>query len=142
MVVIKASARRTDRDGFTHQIELRQHRLTGDEPLERGGGDQGPTPLELLAASLATCTAVTLEMYAQHKGWDLGAMTVEAEYSLPERGSATCFRLLLRLPADLAEEQVRRLEAIAARCPVHRVLEGEVRFEERIELVEPAVLRG
>jgi putative redox protein len=65
---------------FTHRIEIGGHVLTVDEPEEKGGRDQGPTPQELLAASLASCVAITIEMYAQRKGWDLGAIEVECEY--------------------------------------------------------------
>jgi putative redox protein len=138
---ISATARRRN-SGFAHQIELRAHRLTVDEPAEHGGGDDGPTPLELLGASIASCTAITVEMYARRKGWDLGALVVEAEYQPPERGAGTRLRLCMRLPSDLSEEQVSRLAAIAAKCPVHRILEGEVVIEGRVELVQPAALRG
>lgn len=64
---MKATARRTARDAFTHQIGIREHQLTVDEPADHGGHDEGPTPQELLAASLASCTAVTVEMYADRK---------------------------------------------------------------------------
>ena len=70
----KASARRST--NFSHTVTIREHQLTVDEPRLRGGEDEGPSPEELLAASLATCTAVTIEMYAQRKGWDLGPVEV------------------------------------------------------------------
>ena len=57
--------------GFRHIVKVRQHRLNCDEPLESGGEDAAPSPQELLAASLASCTAVTIEMYAARKGWEL-----------------------------------------------------------------------
>jgi putative redox protein len=87
----------------------------------------------LLAASLASCTAITMEMYAGRKGWDLGHVEVDVEYTPAERGCPTKFELVLRLPADLPEEQVERLKVIAAKCPVHRALDGEVMFHERVE---------
>jgi putative redox protein len=135
---MKAIARRTARNAFTHRIDIRQHQITVDEPSEHGGDDEGPSPQELLAASLASCTAVTMEMYAKRKGWDLGAVEVKCEYAPAERGCMTTFKLVLRLPDGCTEEQVERLRAIAAKCPVHRVLDGEVAFDERIELVQPA----
>ena len=116
---------------------LRGHELTADEPISEGGDDQGPSPQELLAASLASCTAITLEMYAKRKGWAVSPLEVACHYSTPARGEATQFSLVLRLPRTLTEEQVDRLRAIAAKCPVHRTLEGEVSFEDRIELVGP-----
>lgn len=130
---MKAIARRTGT--FTHEIDVRGHRLRADEPVEAGGEDDAPSPQELLAASLASCTAITIEMYAKRKGWDIGRIAVEAEYAPAERGAPTRFRLTLRLPADLTEEQLERLSVIAAKCPVHRTLDGEVMFDERIELV-------
>lgn len=136
--MMKAAARRSAFSTFTHQVDIRQHHLTVDEPIEDGGEDQGPSPQELLAASLASCTAITLEMYANHKGWDIGPVEVQCEYSSAERGSPTRFRLLMRLSAECSEHQVDRLRAIAARCPVHRTLAGEVEFDEHVELVQPA----
>jgi len=137
---MKAIARRSARTAFTHRIDVRQHRLVADEPTEHGGDDDGPSPQELLAASLASCTAVTMEMYARRKGWDLGPVEVECEYNPAERGCMTNFKLVLRLPSDCSEEQIERLRVIAAKCPVHRTLDGEVNFDERIELVEPAAV--
>lgn len=72
-------------------------------------------------------------MYVQRKGWDLDAIEVECEYDAPDRGATTHFNLKLRLPASFSDEQVERVRAIAAKCPVHRTLEGEVAFAERIE---------
>ena len=136
--MMKAIARRTARTTFTHRVDIRQHQLTADEPADQGGDDDGPSPQELLAASLASCTAITMEMYAKHKGWDIGPVEVECEYSPAERGCPTAFRLVLRLPSECSAEQVERLRIIAAKCPVHRTLDGEVLFDERIELVSAA----
>jgi len=133
---MRAIARRTGT--FTHEIDVRGHRLLADEPAEHDGADDGPSPQELLAASLASCTAITMEMYAKRKGWEIGRIAVEAEYSPAERGAPTRFRLVLKLPDDLTEEQLERLSVIAAKCPVHRTLDGEVMFDERIELIPTA----
>jgi putative redox protein len=128
---MKATATRTG--GFTHRIEVRRHELTADEPPDNGGADQGPTPQELLAASLAACTAITIEMYAERKKWDIGEVEVECEYEQAERGSPTNFIVTLTLPSGLTEEQLERIQTIAAKCPVHRTLEGETTFEQRVE---------
>jgi putative redox protein len=130
---MKAVARRTGT--FRHMVDVRSHHLSIDEPTEHGGEDSAPSPQELLAASLASCTAVTMEMYAQRKGWDLGYVEVECSYTPAERGCPTKFDLVLRLPADASEEQVEKLKVIAAKCPVHRTLDGEVMFHERVERV-------
>ena len=88
--------------------------------------------------SLASCTAITMEMYAARKGWEIGDVEVDVEYTPAERGCPTKFELVLRLPEDLPEEQVERLRVIATKCPVHRTLDGEVMFAERIERVHMA----
>jgi putative redox protein len=136
--MLKATARRTARTTFTHRVDIRHHQLIADEPVDEGGDDEGPSPQELLAASLASCTAITMEMYAKHKGWDIGTVEVECEYTPAERGCPTAFRLVLRLPSECSAEQVERLRVIAAKCPVHRTLDGEVVFDERVELVSGA----
>lgn len=128
---MKAVARRTGT--FRHMVDIRGHHLSVDEPADHGGDDSAPSPQELLAASLASCTAVTMEMYAQRKGWDLGYVEVECSYTPAERGCPTRFDLTLRLPADASDEQLERLKVIAAKCPVHRTLDGEVMFHERVE---------
>ncbi|MBV9714562.1 MAG: OsmC family protein [Solirubrobacterales bacterium] len=138
---MKAIAHRTTGSAFTHRIDIRQHQLTIDEPAEHGGADEGPSPQELLAASVAACTAVTVEMYADRKGWDVGALEVECEYTPAERGGVTAFEVVLRLPADCPPERIERLQVIAAKCPVHRTLDGDVSFSQRVELVEPAPAR-
>ena len=121
--------------GFRHVVKVRTHDVTVDEPTESGGSDAGPSPQELLAASLASCTAVTMEMYAQRKGWDLGYVEVDCEYTPAERGCPTKFELVMRLPADAPDDQVEKLRIIAAKCPIHRILDGEVMFDERVERV-------
>jgi putative redox protein len=136
MKAMKAKARRTGT--FTHEVDVRNHRMLVDESRNQGGDDDGPSPQELLAASLASCTAVTIEMYAKHKGWDIGPVEVQCDYTPTERGCPTKFNLVLRLPRGLPDEQVKRLQVIAAKCPVHRTLDGEVMFSERLELVETA----
>ena len=120
---------------FKQVVKVRDHQLTADEPTDLGGEDAGPSPQELLAASLASCTAITMEMYAQRKGWDIGGVEVECNYSPAERGCPTRFQLTLRMPSSLSDDIVARLQVIAAKCPVHRTLDGEVMFEERVERV-------
>ena len=130
---MKATA--TREDGFRHVVKVRSHELSIDEPRDTGGTDTAPSPQELLAASLASCSAVTLEMYADRKGWDIGGVEVACDYTPAERGCPTRFNLVLRLPDTLTDEQAERLQVIAAKCPVHRTLEGEAMFSERVERV-------
>jgi putative redox protein len=130
---MRATARRDD-GTYKHELEIREHRMTADEPEENGGEDSGPSPQELLAASLASCSAITMEMYAKRKGWDVGEVEVDVNYEPAQRGSPTRFTLKVRLPKELPEEQRERLMQIIAKCPVHRTLEGEVMFDEKVEL--------
>jgi putative redox protein len=131
---MKATARR-ENGTLQHAVEIRDHTVTADEPKEHGGGNTGPSPQELLAASLASCTAITMEMYAQRKGWDVGEVAVHVDYEPAQRGSPTRFRMVVDFPKEVPEDQRERLMQIGAKCPVHRVLEGEVMFEETVELV-------
>ena len=130
---MRAIARR-DNGSLRHEVEIRQHTVVADEPEQSGGSDSGPNPQELLAASLASCSAITMEMYAQRKGWDIGDVVVDVDYGPSQRGSPTKFTMTVRLPKELPEDQRERLMTIVAKCPVHRTLEGEVMFEERMEL--------
>jgi putative redox protein len=130
---VRIVARRVD--GYAHDVELDGgHDLRLDEPAEQGGTDTGPRPTQLLGASLAGCIAITVEMYADRKGWDVGELEVDVEmgYEGPVPNS---FEVGVKLPGHLDDEQRRRLLVIATKCPVHKVLagEGHVRVVERLE---------
>ena len=130
---MKVVARR--RKGYAHEVEIEGgHTVLVDEPVDAGGTDTGPSPTRLLAASLASCVAVTIEMYAERKGWDIGKVEVDvdAEY---EGYAPHSFEITLRLPPGLSDEQRQRLLAIAGKCPVHKALAHEtpVTVSERIE---------
>ncbi len=129
---MKATAVRR-RGSLKHDLKVRDHRLLADEPRENGGDDSAPSPQELLAASLASCTAITIEMYARRKGWDVGEVEVDVNYEPAQRGSPTRFSMEVRLPKELPDDQQQRLLQIAAKCPVHRTLEGEIMFDERVK---------
>jgi putative redox protein len=131
---MRATARR-ENGSLQHNVEVREHTVVADEPEDHGGDDAGPSPQELLAASLASCTAITIVMYADRKGWDIGEISVDVDYEPAQRGSPTRFKMAVNLPKELPEEQRDRLMQIGCKCPVHRVLEGEVMFEESVELV-------
>lgn len=130
---MKAVARRIE--GFAHEVELEGgHELVLDEPADRGGTDTGPRPTQLLASALAGCIAITMEMYAERKGWDLGRLEVDVEVAY-EGAVPNDYEVAIKLPAGLDEEQRRKLLVIATKCPVHKVLAGEaqVRVREHLE---------
>ena len=130
---MKVVARRLE--GYAHDVEIEGgHTIRVDEPAAAGGTDSGPSPTRLVAAGLASCVAVTMEMYAERKGWDVGQVEVDVDVTYRDY-SPVSFAVTLRLPAGLTEEQRERLLAIAGKCPVHKLIadETEVRIAEQIE---------
>jgi putative redox protein len=122
--------------GYTHEVEVDdEHSLVVDEPEDSGGANEGPSPTRVLAAALAACTAITVEMYAARKEWDVGAVEVEVDMSYDERGVPNDFTVSLRVADGLDSEQLERLRVIAGKCPVHRALASEthVTITDRIE---------
>lgn len=124
--------------GYTTLIKAGNHYLTADEPKDVGGNDFGPSPYELLSASLATCTAMTLRMYANRKKLTLERIKVHVNHS--KRHSDDCeksdridhFERIVEIEGSLTSEQHQRLLEIADKCPVHRTLEGEIKIDTRI----------
>ncbi|OJU83509.1 MAG: hypothetical protein BGO11_13390 [Solirubrobacterales bacterium 70-9] len=115
-------------EGLAHEIDLGGNReIVVDEPAEDGGTDTGPRPSQLLASSLAGCTAITVELYAQRKGWDVDGLEVAVDMSSaggPDpHASPTHFTVEVTLPAGLDDEQRRKLMVIAGKCPAHKLLE-------------------
>lgn len=104
-------------------LRLRTHRLVADEPTSAGGGDQGPTPLDLLLGALAACTATTLRMYAERKGWELTTIEVDVRDRVGEDGVVTIERTIT-VPAGLSTEQLQSLARIADRTPVTRMIQA------------------
>ena len=94
---MKVSARR--RKGYAHSLTAGNHTLIADEPVEKGGTDTGPTPTQLLALSLASCTAITIEMYADRKEWDVGDVAVDVDYELDPKGTSR-FDVVIQIPGD------------------------------------------
>jgi putative redox protein len=125
------------RKGYEHEIEIREHRLIADEPQEKGGNDQGPKPTELLAASLASCTAITLEMYAERKEWGLGTVEVAVDFTEATPDEAASFDVTITLGAELSEDSRDRLLTIAGKCPVHKALKAQdVVIHDSLELID------
>ena len=116
-----------------------KHRLITDEPERLGGDGSGPAPHELFPAALASGIATTLVMYARTKGWELGEVSVAVDYdnhSAPRR-----FDVAIELGADVSDQQLRRLEKVAASCPVRRAIEAGIEFDETIARRESAPAR-
>ena len=121
---------------YGQRITAGGHQLIADEPAAIGGADSGPTPYDLLLAGLGACTAITVRMYADRKGWPLRQTTVRLRHErIHAKDCAACETTLgqldqiereLQFEGELTDEQRARLMDIAERCPVHRTLESEV----------------
>lgn len=124
-VIVKAS---TDRN-FTQEIEAGSHSLVCDVSKSLGGDEKGPDPHQLLLSSLGACTAITVQMYAKRKGWNLDKVTInlkEEKTEDPENTSRTMPKIIreIELEGDLTEEQVEDLKRIADKCPIHKLMVG------------------
>lgn len=116
---------------YAHRISSRQHSLIADEPRALGGQDQGMAPFDLYLASLAACTAVTLRMYAEKKGWELGEFSADLSSTRDESGKLNVHRRL-RASASLTDSQWARLLEVVAKTPVTLVMrEGAIITSER-----------
>ena len=105
---------RVESGGYTFQM---------DEPVDNGGLATGPNPFDLLRASLASCTLMTLQAYAKLKGWRFTDLRVHVAHYKGENGARDRFERLIEAE-DATEEQRERLLRIALRCPVHLLLEA------------------
>jgi putative redox protein len=117
---------------YAHRIHAGRHELTTDEPPALGGQGTGPAPFDLYLASLSACTAITLRMYAERKGWNLGEFRAELKLSADDDGKMHIHR---RLHSDqpLTEAQWERLLEVVANTPVTKAMrEGAVITSERV----------
>jgi DNA-binding IclR family transcriptional regulator/uncharacterized OsmC-like protein len=107
--------------GYAQDIKARIHQLKSDEPESNGGKDTGPAPYELLLAALASCTSLTLRMYADRKGWDLGSISVDAHFGRDDSGLETITRKI-SFGNALSQEQLTRLAEICEKTPVTKTI--------------------
>src|SRR5262245_6212172 len=128
--------------GLTQEIRSGPFRIRADEPVEVGGGGTGPSPYELLLASLGACTSMTLRLYATRKGWNLERITVRLRhYRVHAQDCIDCetkpssvdrIDREIELAGGLSEEQKGRLHTIAEKCPVHRTLTSRIEIRTSI----------
>ncbi len=113
---------------YKQEIKAGTHTLTADAPKEFGGADVGPEPHELLLSALGACTSITIQMYAQRKGWDVKNISVKLkEETIEDPDNAGKISKITReidLEGDLTQEQIDSLKAIADKCPIHKLLSG------------------
>jgi putative redox protein len=116
------------RERYKTVIQTNNHQLIGDEPIENGGTDLGPDPYEFILAGLATCTAATLRMYSDRKGWDLEIIEIELSLQVEREGTKQITNILriLNFVGNLDETQKKALLNIAEKCPVHKMLTNPI----------------
>lgn len=115
----------TGPDTYTTIVKARHHLFTADEPQNLGGDDKGPNPMELLAASLAACTNITLQMYAKRKKWAIEAIHIEVTFETDRNTDTTTFNRNIVLRAELDQEQQQKMLEMAEACPIHKVLHNK-----------------
>lgn len=132
-------------DKFTTDIQMGKHAIRADEPIEMGGNDFGPSPYDLLLASLGACTSMTMKMYAERKGWAIDEITVHLDHDKDyvkdceecEQPSSKIDIITrkIEIKADLDDSQLARLRDIADKCPVHRTLHSDVSVNTELNKV-------
>ncbi len=119
-------------DRYKTVLASQNHEVTADEPASHGGGDLGFSPSELLCSALASCTCITLRMYADRKNWPLESVRTVVSMGRDEALAAVVFNRQITLAGPLDDEQRARLLAIAEKCPVHKTLTGNMRVVSKL----------
>lgn len=130
--------------GFTTNVKAGRHHFIADEPISFGGNDFGPTPYDLLSAGLATCTSMTIQMYARRKKWPIGTVETHVDHVKThaldcegcEKTSAKIdtFNRRISITGKLDESQLAKILQIADKCPVHKTLHDQVRIITSLNL--------
>ncbi|WP_447767801.1 OsmC family protein [Sphingobacterium faecium] len=126
MNIVKASI---GTDKYKTSVIAGKNSIVVDEPLDKGGLDLGFQPQELLAASLASCTAITLKMYADHKEWTVNSFQVDVMIEQSDDKSTTKFVRKISFEGKLDEKQHTRIVAIANACPIHKILLSQIAID-------------
>ena len=135
-------ARPTGTGRFQAEIQVRGGTITADEPVEAGGLGTGPTPYELLSGALAACTAMTLRLYAERKGWTLPPYSVAAAHMIVPAGAdgtppRDLFTRNIAFEGPLDGGMAEKLLSVADKCPVHRTLMRGFEIRTNIGTVVP-----
>lgn len=122
----------TGKAKYRTDITAGMHHFLADEPVDLGGRDFGPTPTQYMAAALASCSSMTMKMYADRKEWDMESATAEVDYKRDRESGVTTFTKKITIIGNLDEAQRKRIFEIASRCPVHRMIQGTVEIESEL----------
>ncbi len=121
-----------EHQNFTTLVSDSHHTLTVDEPYDKGGMDEGFTPQQLLASSLASCMAITLKMYADRKEWNPDTIEVKVNHSSIYDSEDPHLTAQVKIVGDLDEKQRARMYIIAQKCPIHKLLHKSLRIETHL----------
>ncbi|CAI8702128.1 putative redox protein [Chryseobacterium sp. IT-36CA2] len=122
-VTVKASLGKTK---YYTEVTAGENKIITDEPIDKGGQNKGLNPMEILATSLASCTAATLRMYIERKEWDVENINVEVELENFPLTKRAVFKRDISFDGILDDEQLKRLHTIADACPVHKILTNDI----------------
>ncbi|GAB3646970.1 bifunctional alpha/beta hydrolase/OsmC family protein [Echinicola sediminis] len=131
-----------ENDEFTTRIQTSKHTFLSDEPTDVGGDGFGPSPYDFLSAALASCTVMTIKLYAERKGWDLKEVYAYITYSkkhsddlkvdVEQPGNLDFLSKKLKFVGNLDKKQQEKLKEIASKCPVHRTLQTQTVIETEL----------
>lgn len=132
---IKASSKvKLTQRNYLAEAKMRKHFAVIDEPIDKGGDDNAPTPVEYLLTAIGGCVSITLRMYAERKGWDLGEIIVnvyQKEEMTPEGIKKTLIEEI-SFEKEVSEKQKNKLIEIAGKCPVAKMVKGETPIASKI----------
>ena len=130
-VTVKASL---GTEKYYTEVIAGENKLITDEPIDKGGGNRGFNPFEILATSLASCTAATLRMYIDRKGWDIPQINVEVDLdNYPQTRLAQFCRVIDFGATELSEDIKDKLYKIADACPIHKILTNDIEILTKLK---------
>ncbi|PZU82803.1 MAG: osmotically inducible protein OsmC [Chryseobacterium sp.] len=130
-VTVKASL---GTEKYYTEVIAGENTLITDEPVDKGGGNKGFNPFEILATSLASCTAATLRMYIDRKGWEIPMINVEVDLeNYPQTKTAQFCRIIDFGNTEISEDIKDKLFKIADACPIHKILTNDIEILTKIK---------
>ncbi|MCF2874018.1 MULTISPECIES: OsmC family protein [unclassified Tenacibaculum] len=130
---ITSEVKLTNRN-YLAEAKMRNHFVMIDEPVNKGGDDNAPTPVEYLLTAIGGCVSMTLRMYAEKKNWDLGEITVKVsqKQALTSEGIKKSLVEEISFEKEVTEEQREKLLAMADQCPIAKMIKGETEISSKI----------
>lgn len=118
---------------YLTELQARTHALIADEPVDVGGKDLGPRPGDFIRMALASCTAITLRMYATRKNMDVKKIVVRVSNGPMDK--KTVYKTEIEIVGTLSEDQRTRMVQIARLCPVHKTLTNPIEIDTNLSII-------